>query len=74
MKRVLLVLLLLSLGSIFTATMSGCGMFVTGREITVTPTIEPPHSDVTPQSTESALPLLDTFDHGPLETAYFALG
>jgi hypothetical protein len=88
MKQGLLVLLLLSLGSIFTLTLSGCSMLVTGREITVTPTVEPPTSDVTPPSTEpatlpsdttpstveTALPLIDTVAHGTLETAYFALG
>lgn len=53
---------ILTLTGIFLVPVSGCARSVTGS------------ADVTPPSTKPALPLLDTETHGPVETAYFALG
>lgn len=81
MKKILVLFLLAALGAILITNASGCDIPMAGREVTVTPNVKPPPSsgEVTvpatgPASTESTLPLLDTAPHGPLETAYFALG
>ena len=64
MKKVLSFLSILSFLGLIVSPLAGCGQPPTGGE-SEQPTI---------MTTNPALPLLDKQTHGPLETAYFALG